>query len=188
MFCSECGFKLAISAKFCSGCGHAVQRIESPQQSAQTQPPTPTHAQPPRQVEPDFIPPVQQAAFTPQPAPLSPQQTPAAPHPATFASPSTASIAQPAKIVIEMESQPFLIKLGKIQVLLDDQVISSDLWFGKTMEFTLTEPGAHTIQIALKSVLTRSSEKLSFQIAPGQVIKFDGVYGNFGGGVSLVQI
>lgn len=87
-----------------------------------------------------------------------------------------------------MESQPFLIKLGKIQVLLDDQVISSDLWFSKTVEFTLTAPGTHTIQIALKSVLTRSSEKLSFEIAPGQLIKFDGVYGNFGGGVSLVQI
>ena len=87
-----------------------------------------------------------------------------------------------------MESQPFLIKLGKIQVLLDDQVISSDLWFGKTMKFTLTEPGAHTIQIALKSVMTRSSEVLSFHITSGQVIKFDGIYGNFGGGVSLVQI
>lgn len=56
------------------------------------------------------------------------------------------------------------------------------------MKFTLTASGTHTIQIALKSVLTRSSEKLSFEIAPGQLSKFDGVYGNFGGGVSLVQI
>ena len=174
MFCSECGFKLAPAAKFCSGCGHAVQHIEAPQQAAQTQPPVPARAQPPRQVEPDFIPPVEPAAFIPQPIPVAPQPAAIAP--------------QPAKIVIEMESQPFLIKLGKIQVLLDDQVISSDLWFGKTMEFTMTEPGAHTIQIALKSVLTRSSEKLSFQIAAGQTIKFDGIYGNFGGGVSLVQI
>lgn len=174
MFCSECGFKLATSAKFCSGCGHAVQRNEAPQQAAQTQPPAPAHVQPPRQVEPDFRPPVQQTAFAPQPAPLAPQHAAVAP--------------QPAKIIIEMESQPFLIKLGKIQVLLNNQVISSDLWFGKTMEFTIAEPGAHTIQIALKSVLTRSSDVLSFQIAPGQVIKFDGIYGNFGGGVSLVQI
>jgi hypothetical protein len=167
MFCSECGFKLASSAKFCSGCGNAVQHVEVPQQAPQVQPPAPTYAQPPRQVEPDFRPTVQQAAFAPQPTTAAPQ---------------------PAKIIVEMESQPFLIKLGKIQVLLDDHVISSDLWFGKTIEFTITEPGAHTIQIALKSVLTRSSELLSFQIAPGQVIKFDGLYSNFGGGVSLVQI
>lgn len=174
MFCSECGFKLATSAKFCSGCGQAVQHNEVSQQAAQTQPPAPMHAQPPRQIESDFRPPGQPAIVAPQPA--------------AFASQPTTAATQHAKIIIEMESQPFLIKLGKIHVLLDDQVISADLWFGKTMEFTLTEPGAHTIQIALKSVLTRSSEKLSFQIAPGQVIKFDGVYGNFGGGVSLVQI
>ena len=158
MFCSECGFKLASSSKFCSNCGHAVQQSEAPQQTPQAQPPAPAQLQ--RQIESAFSPPTQPAV--------------AAPDPAT--------------IVIEMESQPFLIKLGKIQVLLDERVISSDLWFGKTMEFKITEPGTHTIQIALKSVLTRSSETLSFQIAPGQVIKFDGIYGNFGGGVSLVQI
>jgi hypothetical protein len=165
MFCSECGFKLAASAKFCSSCGHAVQHNEVSQQAPQAKPQT--HAQPPRHIEPDFRPPVQPAAFAPQP---------------------TTAALPPAKIIIEMESQPFLIKLGKIQVLLDDQVVSSGLWFGKTMEFIIADSGAHTIQIALKSVLTRSSEKLSFQIAPGQVIKFDGIYGNFGGGVSLVQI
>jgi hypothetical protein len=104
------------------------------------------------------------------------------------AQPSTQISTNISKIVIEMESQPFLLKLGKIQVLLDDQIINSDLWFGKTMEFQLTEPGQHTIQIALKSVLTRSSEKISFHISSGQTLKFEGIYSNFGGGVSLVQI
>jgi hypothetical protein len=143
MFCSECGSKLAESAKFCSGCGRAV------------------------------------TATQPRPTVATPQYA---------APPSARADAGTAKIVIEMESQPFLLKLGKIQVLLDDQVISTDLWFGKTMEFTISEMGQHTIQIALKSVLTRSSEKLSFQISSGQRLKFDGVYSNFGGGVSLVQI
>jgi hypothetical protein len=106
-----------------------------------------------------------------------------------FAAPTTAQISTTStSIVIEMESQPFLLKLGKIQVLLDDQIINSDLWFGKTMEFQLSEPGQHTLQIALKSVLTRSSEKISFHISSGQTLKFDGIYSNFGGGVSLVQI
>ena len=119
------------------------------------------------------------AASQPQPAVATPQ----------FVAPPASRVdTGTAKIVIEMESQPFLLKLGKIQVLLDDQVISTDLWFGKTMEFTISEMGQHTIQIALKSVLTRSSEKLSFQISSGQSLKFDGVYSNFGGGVSLVQI
>ena len=143
MFCSECGSKLAESAKFCSGCGKAV------------------------------------AASQAQPAVATPQ---------FVAPPAARAETGTAKIVIEMESQPFLLKLGKIQVLLDDQVISTDLWFGKTMEFTISEMGQHTIQIALKSVLTRSSEKISFQISSGQSLKFDGVYSNFGGGVSLVQI
>lgn len=116
-------------------------------------------------------------------------ERPSAPSANQFAaSPSAQMSTDSAKIIIEMESQPFLLKLGKIQVLLDDQVINSDLWFGKTMEFQISEPGQHTIQIALKSVLTRSSEKLSFHISSGQTLKFDGIYSNFGGGVSLVQI
>jgi hypothetical protein len=117
------------------------------------------------------------------------QQQPAATRAAQFAAAPPPQVdTGTAMIVIEMESQPFLLKLGKIQVLLDDQVISSDLWFGKTMEFTISEMGQHTVQIALKSVLTRSSEKISFQIEAGQTLKFDGIYSNFGGGVSLVQI
>ncbi len=92
-------------------------------------------------------------------------------------------------VVVEMESQPFFIfKIGKLLVLIDDQVVTNDLWFGKTMDFTINGVGQHTIQIALKSVITRRSEKISFQISPGQTIKFDGIYSNVSGGVSLVQI
>ncbi len=144
MFCSECGAKLADSAKFCSACGTAVSQ-------GQQQPVTARHVQ---------------SAVGPPPK----------------VDTGTATI------VIEMESQPFLLKLGKIQVLLDDQLISSDLWFGKTMKFTISEMGQHTVQIALKSVLTRSSEKISFQISAGQTLKFDGIYSNFGGGVTLIQV
>jgi hypothetical protein len=92
------------------------------------------------------------------------------------------------KIEIAMESQPFLLKLGKIQVLLDGKVISSDLWFGKTIEFSIEDSKEHRLQIQLKSVLTRSSEELIFQVRSGQKLKFEGVYSNFSGGVSLVQM
>jgi hypothetical protein len=144
MFCSECGAKLADSAKFCSACGTAVSQGQQ------------------------------------QPVTARPVQSAVAPPPKVDTGTAT--------IVIEMESQPFLLKLGKIQVLLDDQLISSDMWFGKTMEFTISEMGQHTVQIALKSVLTRSSEKISFQISAGQTLKFDGIYSNFGGGVTLIQV
>lgn len=117
------------------------------------------------------------------------QPPPAASRAEQFAmAPPPQVVTDTASIVIEMESQPFLLKLGKIQVLLDDQVISSDLWFGKTTELTISEMGQHTVQIALKSVLTRSSEKITFQIEAGQTLKFDGIYSNFGGGVTLIQV
>lgn len=154
MFCSQCGFNVGDTSRFCSSCGAPV-------------------AQAPVPATPNFAP------------EADPPQAPVA----TVAPVPTYSVAQAsAKIRIEMESQPLLLKLGKMEVWLDGQVISKDLWFGKTMEFIVTEMGQHTLQISLKSILTRKSELLTFQISAGQLLNFEGIYSNISGGVNLVQM
>jgi hypothetical protein len=179
MFCSQCGFNVGDTSRFCSSCGAPV-------------------AQAPVSATPNFVP---EAAPSPAPvATVAPVATPA-PAPAPAAAPAPAPVVQPvapaptysvaqasAKIRIEMESQPLLLKLGKMEVWLDGQVISKDLWFGKTMEFIVTEMGQHTLQISLKSILTRKSELVTFQISDGQLLNFEGIYSNLSGGVTLLQM
>ena len=171
MFCSQCGFNVGDTSKFCSNCGAPV--VQSPVSAT----PVPETAPSPAPVA--MAAPVATPWPEPAPAPVI-QQVASAP---------TYSVAQAsAKIRIEMESQPLLLKLGKMEVWLDGQVISKDLWFGKTMEFIVTEMGQHTLQISLKSILTRKSELVTFQISAGQLLNFEGIYSNISGGVNLVQM
>lgn len=158
MFCSQCGFNVGDTSRFCSSCGAPVAQAPAPVAT---------------------VAPVAMPVPAPAPAPVV---QPVAPAP-------TYSVAQAsAKIRIEMESQPLLLKLGKMEVWLDGQVISKDLWFGKTMEFIVTEMGQHTLQISLKSILTRKSELVTFQISDGQLLNFEGIYSNLSGGVTLLQM
>ena len=163
MFCIECGTNLPPTAKFCSGCGVAVSQSQPSKESvqvAESSQSAPVVAQPQKDVS------------TPTPASIEKKEVKVA----------------GGKIQIEMESQPFLLSIGKIQVLIDGKVVSSDLWFGKTIELSIADASSHKLQIQLKSILTRSSDVLTFKVESGQMLKFEGIYGNITGGVSLVQV
>ena len=93
-----------------------------------------------------------------------------------------------ALIKIQMEPEPMLFKLGKMEVWMDGRMVNNELFFGKTVEISVHDMGWHSLQVTYKVLWTLRSELLPFQISPNQVLNFEAIYSHYPGTIDLVQL